>query len=254
MEANVRKTNAAVVNGTAIQNNVDLLTAEVLKINQRLIEIQAQRQALTNILGYFIKEDINENTELQRPNEQEVIKEINRPELSLFAVQKQAFGIQGDLLRADTKPTLNMFFQGGYGRPALNFLNNEFDFYYLGGLRLNWNLSSLYTIKNSQQLVNIKLREVETQEETFLFNTNIATVQHRNEINKYQLLLNTDDELLSLRSKIKNRADEQLINGLITATDYLSFVTAEDQAKQSKILHEIQLLMAQYSLKTTTGN
>lgn len=254
LAANIRKGSAAVVNGTAIQNNVDLLTAEVLKLNQRLIEMRAQRRALTDILGYFIEEKIAENVVLQLPVNQVVMSEIERPELSLFAAQKQTFVIQESLLRADKKPKLNLFLQSGYGRPALNFLNNDFDFYYIGGLRLNWNLSALYTTKNSQQLLDIKRRQIDVQEETFLFNTKVAASQQLNDILKYQSLITSDDELVILRTKIKNRANEQLENGIITATDFLSFTTAEDQAKQTKILHEIQLLMAQYALKTTTGH
>jgi len=46
----------------------------------------------------------------------------------------------------------------------------------------------------------------------------------------------------------------QLENGVITTNDYLREVNAEDSARQSKTLHEIQLRMAQYNLLTTTGN
>ena len=60
-------------------------------------------------------------------------------------------------------------------------------------------------------------------------------------------------KLLRLREKIKNTASAQLGNGVINSNDYLREVTAEDQARQTKILHEIQLLLAQYNLQTTTG-
>lgn len=254
LEANIEKVEAAILNGTAIRNNADLLTAEVLNLNQRLTEMKSQRRALVEMLGFFINQEISHTATFQRPDNQSIDTKSNRPELKLFNAQKQIFAIQNSLLQADKKPKLSLFLQTGYGRPALNFLNNDFDFYYLGGLRLNWNISSFYTAKNSQQLINIKQQNIEIQEETFLFNTNVAATQQSNEINKFQELLNSDDELVTLRTKIKNRANEQLTNGLITTTDYLSFITAEDKAKQAKILHEIQLLMAQYALKITTGN
>ena len=38
-------------------------------------------------------------------------------------------------------PRLGFFVQGGYGRPGLNVLKNQFDTYYPGGLRLSWALS-----------------------------------------------------------------------------------------------------------------
>ena len=253
LEANIKKVEAAVENGTAIRNAADLLLAETINVNQRLIEMQSQRNALTETLGYFINRQVNENTKLQVPEQQQVNSTLSRPELRLFEAQKQAFNFQRDLLRADKKPKLNLFLQTGYGRPALNFLSNDFEFYYLGGLRLNWNLSAFYTDKNSQQLLNIKEQNVQLQEDTFRFNTNAVITQQTNEVAKYQQLLSEDEYLINLRTRIKNRANEQLINGLITATDYLNYINAEDQAKQNKILHEIKLLSAQYELKTTTG-
>jgi hypothetical protein len=74
------------------------------------------------------------------------------------------------------------------------------------------------------------------------------------EIKKYQELLSSDDEIITLRNKVKIAAVAQLDNGVITGNDYMREVIAEDQARQSKILHEIQLLMSQYNFQTTTGN
>jgi hypothetical protein len=73
------------------------------------------------------------------------------------------------------------------------------------------------------------------------------------EVSKLQQVLTSDDEIIALREKIKSTASAQLENGVINSTDYLREVNAEDQARQSKILHEIQLLLAQYNLKTTRG-
>jgi hypothetical protein len=46
----------------------------------------------------------------------------------------------------------------------------------------------------------------------------------------------------------------QLENGVITSNDFLTDVNDENQARQNKILHEVQLLMTQYNQQTTTGN
>ena len=131
LKANIKTVEAAILNGTAIRNNADLLTAEVLKINQRLTEMESQKRSLTAILGFFINEDLNDKTALQLPISQQVENKINRPELALFNAKKKTFLIQNSLLQADKKPKLNLFLQAGYGRPALNFLNNDFDFYHL---------------------------------------------------------------------------------------------------------------------------
>ncbi len=78
--------------------------------------------------------------------------------------------------------------------------------------------------------------------------------QQSAEVAKYIDLLATDDEIVALRASVKNTSSVQLGNGAITTNDYLREVNAEDQARQGKIVHEIQWLMAQYTLRTTTGN
>jgi hypothetical protein len=67
-------------------------------------------------------------------------------------------------------------------------------------------------------------------------------------------LLASDDEIIELRDKVKTSAMAQLENGVINGNDFLTEVNAEDQARQNKVLHQTQLLMAQYNQQTTTGN
>ena len=45
----------------------------------------------------------------------------------------------------------------------------------------------------------------------------------------------------------------QFENGVITANDYLREITAEDQAKQLLIIHQIQLLQAKINYQSTLG-
>jgi hypothetical protein len=63
-----------------------------------------------------------------------------------------------------------------------------------------------------------------------------------------------DDEIIPLRENVKKAALAQLENGVINSGDYLREINAEDNARQTKILHEIQLLLAQYKVLNTTGN
>jgi hypothetical protein len=43
-------------------------------------------------------------------------------------------------------------------------------------------------------------------------------------------------------------------NGVLTVNDYIIQLDKEDQAKQSKLLHLVQLLLAQYNYQTISGN
>jgi outer membrane protein TolC len=62
-----------------------------------------------------------------------------------------------------------------------------------------------------------------------------------------------DAEIINLRIMVKDAAKAQLENGVITANDYLREVNAEDQARQSLIVHQLQLLQAQINYQTIKG-
>lgn len=253
--AALKKTEAAIANGTAIRSAGEVLRAESLRIDQRIIEVRSARESYREILGLFLNESIDETVALEKP--QMAIGEgetIQRPELDVFELQKQSIDISRGLLAARKRPRLELFVQGGYGRPALNMLENEFKFYYLGGVRLSWLISGYYTFGKEKQILNLRQQSLDAQKETFLFNTKVVLNQQHAEIAKLQRLVDVDDDIIALRARVKETAAVQLEQGVISASDYVREVNAEDQAKQNKVLHETQLLMAEAKYEFTTGH
>ncbi|MDR6808981.1 outer membrane protein TolC [Dyadobacter sp. BE34] len=249
----IRKVQALIDNGTAFKSNANTLKAELLKADQRAIDLNASRKAYLEMLGMLIAQPLSGSAVLEKPANLTAGSDINRPELKLYDAQNRSLDVQSQLLDVRNRPKLNFFFQGGYGRPALNILSNGFDPYYITGLRLNWSLSGLYTIKKDRELIRNNRDAIQLQKETFLFNTNLAAKQQNAELDRFSQLLQTDDEIITLRESIKTTAAAQLENGVINTNDFLREVNAEDQARLNKILHGIQLLMAQYSLDNTLG-
>lgn len=254
IETGIKKTNAAIANGTGLKSNADMLSAELLKVEQRTTELKATRKGFTDMLSLFINQSLTEKDMLQTPEIQTVSPSIHRPELKLFDVQKKSFDAQNKILLAKNLPKLSLFFQGGYGRPTLNVLNNEFGTYYIGGARFSWNVTGFYTYKKEKQMQEINQHVIDVQKEVFLFNTNMVLKQQNSELTKLSELMVSDSQIITLREKIKNTANAQLENGTITSLDYLHTLNAEDQAKQNLALHKIQFLLAQYTYQTTSGN
>lgn len=250
----LKKTEAAIANGTAFRSSADVLKAELLNADQRTTELKAARIAYAEMLGLFINRQLDAGTALEKPKALVVSPDINRPEITLYDSQNKTIDAQYKMLTARNLPRLNLFVQGGYGRPALNMLSNDFEAYYIGGVRLNWSLSGLYTLKKDKSLLDLNRQTIAVQKETFLFNTHYTLRQQSAEVNKYSALLTSDNDIIALRTRVKQTASAQLENGVITSNDYLREVNAEDKARQNKIVHEIQMLMAQYAQQTTTGN
>ena len=248
---------ACIQNGVANQTDLDVIKVEQLHAAQRETEIKSTRNAYLIMLSAFTGIVINESTTLVKPEiNREVLKQttINRPELILFDSQLQLYDTQKLLLNAGTRPKIGAFVQGGYGQPGLNMFSDGFSPYYIGGIRFSWNLSGFYSQKNNINKLNIDKTMVDVQRETFLFNTNLKIQQQHEEISKLQNLIYNDDEIIHLREKIKNAATAKVENGTLTATDLVREINAENQARNLKSLHEMQLLMAIFNLKNTINN
>jgi outer membrane protein TolC len=256
IQTSLARVKASIENGTAFRMNEDILQAELLKSDQRSIEIKASRKAYLDMLGIFIKQDLPESTKLAEPVLTELSFEdnIKRPELTLYNYQRQLVRSQYELLTTKNTPRAGLFVQGGYGKPALNVLKNEFETYYIGGVRLSWNLSGLYNSKREKQLMEVNTKLIDVQQEMFLFNTKLSLRQNSSEVTKLRDLINLDDQIIRLKEKIKTTAKAQLDNGVISANDYLRELNAEDQVKQNLLLHKTQLMLASYTYNTTSGN
>lgn len=175
----------------------------------------------------------------------------NRPEMTLFDARSRDLQIRNDALNARLMPHFGLFVQGAYGNPGLNMLENKFTPYYVAGVRLSWNFGSLYTLRNDKRLIDNGIRQVENSRDVFLFNTALQSVQQTNAIESMRKQMTDDDEIIRLRINIRRAAEAKVANGTMTVTDMLKEITAESMARQTKALHEIQLLMNIWDLKYT---
>ena len=251
----LKRVGAQVNNGTAFRSSLHLLKAELLKADQRTIELRSSRKGFIDVLGLFINQSLSEDTKLEKPQASSPVanNEIQRPELKWYSTQEKLLGGQYRLIDSRNRPKASLFFQGGYGRPGLNLFVSEFDFFYTTGIRFNWTFGGLYTRKREKKIIELNQKTVDVQKEVFLFNTHTQMRQEQSEIDKLQRLINTDQEIIDLRIKVKEAANARLENGVITASDYLVEVNAEDQARQALITHQVQLLQALVNFQTITG-
>lgn len=244
------KVTSYIKNGVANQADLDAVKVEQLKAKQSRSQLVHTRAAYIEMLSSLIGEGLDENTPLVRP--ETIIPAdltIRRPELDLFDVRIKNIEARLKEINSGLMPKIGLFVTGGYGKPGLNMLKNDFSAYYIGGIRVSWNFGGLYTSKNSRRLVGLGINSVETQRETFLFNTNMDISGKESEILKFADILEYDNEIIALRRSILLSSEVKMEHGIITGIDLMRDVNAADMAAQDKILHEIELLTAIYNLR-----
>ena len=256
LENNYNKVKTLTRNGMANQADIDAIRVEQLKSEQRNTELSAALDAYKQMLSIFIGEEITPETRLIKP--EIVLADFhyinNRAELRLFDVQDQLYDNTRRSIHSVSLPKIGLFTQGGYGNPGLNMLKDSFQPYFIGGMRLTWNISGLYTRDNNLKQLDVNKQKTDIQRNTFLFNTNLQISQQQNEIKKMQRMIASDDEIIQLRRNIKEATRIKMENGIVSATDLIREINAENMAVQEKIVHGIQLLINIESLKTTTNN
>lgn len=244
------------LNGIATQSDVDAVQVEILNVGQKRTEMIIFRKAYAAVLSAMIDETVDEYPELVKPSEPVLNRQtdIQRPELMLFARQCELFDAQIEGLKARNMPRFSIFIQGGYGKPGLNMLSNNFDFFAIGGARLNWNFGNLYSSKNENSLLANSKNMAGIQQETFVFNTNLQLTQAWHEMQKAKELMQSDDEIINLRHRVKTAGESKYANGVYTVNDLVKDINAENQARQAKVLHEVQYLMSVYSYNIIAGH
>jgi Outer membrane protein len=256
LNVSIEKISGALQNGTAVTANLDVLKAELLKSDQRDVELMAAKKSYIDMLGLLLNMALPYTTEFEKPaieDMSETVK-ITRAEMKMYAFQQQLMDEQKNLVTSKILPKASLFFQGGYGKPALNQLVNDFSWYYVTGIRFSWAISGLYTFSNENELLEVNKSSVELQKEAFILNTSILLKQQLREIEKLKELITSDKKIIELKTLIKETSKSQLENGIITSSDYIRDLNEEDQAKQNLLIHIIQLLKAKETYKLTLSN
>ncbi|GAB3017128.1 TolC family protein [Niabella terrae] len=254
LQTQIQKTEAALENGVAFRSSLDELKAEIVSIEMAGTAYSANRSAYLKMLSLLIGKELPDSTTLLIPQTETIPEAINRPELKSFDLQNESYEIRKKELRTGYLPEVKLFFQGAYGKPTLNILENKFGAWYLAGIRFNWSLGSLYGLNSRKNKLQLGQQAVEADREAFLLNVRLDLSQQDEAVKKYFKLIQQDQEVINLRTSVTKSAEAQLANGVITTHEYIQKLNAAHLARQQKTLHEIQLLQAQYNQKFITGN
>lgn len=247
---------ACIENGTAYKSDLEMIEVSMLDCEQQREELQKDRVAYVSMLEKLTGTSLA-GQEFITPDENAAMagipEEASRPELQLYdaqLVQQDALARQ---LNSKISPKFTLSLQGGVGRPGLNILKNTFQPYWTAGVKMTWDIGALYTRRDEKRKIEAQTRKIESDRETFLFNTGLDATQMRSSIDKARSQLEKDKKIIALRESIRSSGEEQYRGGVITMTDLMSRIDDEYNARVAESIHRIQLLMAIYDLKNCMG-
>lgn len=245
---------SSVNNGVLTSSDLDVLTAERLKVEQQLVEIDINRKSTFSILSILISKPVPDTLKLTMPELVTTDSTIkSRPEYRLFELQNQRLEDSKQLTGSQLKPKVYAFAQGGYGRPGLNMLSDEFNPYYIVGASVKWTLWDWSKNKRERQVLDVQKQMITNRREAFDMNLNMDLQNRLATIQKLEETLKRDDQIVELRSKVTKTSSSRLENGVITSTDYLTDLNAETIARINLETHKIQLVQAKANYLLAKG-
>ncbi len=246
---------SALNNGVIMKSDIDVLTAEKIKLEQQLSENEIRKVSLLKVLSDVTGSNIDASTEFVLPSlSVELSNELSRPELQLFDLRKEQLNASIKMIDAKRMPKAFGFATLGYGNPpGSNFFKDQFAPYYILGAGIKWNIFDWNKSKNERQVITIQEGMIDSRKIDLTDNLKRLLESKSAEITSLKGLIETDSGLIALRKRITASADSQYQNGTITATEYLSELNSEHQAMINFEIHKINLAVARIEYLNISG-
>ena len=249
-----RALKSAVNEGIALASELDNLDAEILRLEQQIIELNSAKNQVLKAIGILACINIDDNTQLTLPRINDNGKnELFRPEHQLFNSQIMLLDASVNLTEKKRMPTLGAFANAGFGKPGYDFFNNEIHGFYMVGAQFQWNIWDWKQTNREKQQILLQKLIIDDNRQVFDKNLSISLSEVQLREQKLEQLIIKDKAIIELQTKISKRTANQMKNGIKTSADYLRDINSEKQARINLESREIQLIQAKIDALTIKG-
>ncbi len=247
-----------------VQNSIDLgsalpvegqqLQVSLLQLQQQKSGLITQREAMQEVLEILTGMPQENNTEYVIPEEIQVSGNVVYDARSdWFLYQSEALDQSLANSESTTRPRLDAFLQGGYGKPGLNFLKNEFDWFYIAGIRARWDISAFYRKGSNNELNSLQKLKLDARKSHYDQQIQSSIVEYQSRVEQYTVALEQDREIITLHEEIRNIAEASFANGVIRSDELLEKINLESQARITRLIHDLTRRKNLYLWQHVTG-
>lgn len=246
LDSTLAEVRSMVRNGIALQSDAYEIEAQRRGMEQGIAGLQATCESYRQILGLFIGQKVGT---LERPSDPVRMDRV-RPGIALLDRQIDVIQTQERQVRSSLMPQVGLFAQGYYGYPGLDMFksmsSSQWTWNALVGIRINWNISALYTRESRLERLRVNRERAEVQKDLFRFNASVETMAIDGEIKRLERVLAEDGHIARLRKSIRISAEARYRNGVIRTSELLKAISDEQMADSAVQEHEIELLRRKY--------
>lgn len=240
------RVSAAFANGAALASDQDALDAELLSIDQEMTQVRYTVERLRNELSVLTGDTRLGQADFVAPPLDVAFDGAvdQRPDIRAFDLRLRSLDAQEDMALAARMPKLRLFGNAGAGDPGYNTFNDAWRPMFLAGVSLDWRILDWGSRKRSDRMIDLQRSLVQQDRDRLMEQWTIAlSAQERNAL-QFRELMQTDDRLVALRAQVSAAKSEQLTNGTITSSDYITELNREHAARLNKEVHALQAALA----------
>jgi outer membrane protein TolC len=251
----IKTMESALANGVIIKSDIDIMSAEKIKIDQQIRENEIMKASLLTQISDLTGNKIDEASQFILPSlSGEISDELLRPELQLFDLRKEQLAAGLKAIDSKRMPKVFGFATLGYGNPpGNNFFKDAFEPYYILGAGIKWNIYDWNKAKNEKVVITRQQQILDKRKTDLSDNLKRLLLSKKAEIENLNSLVESDSSLITVRKRITASSESQYNNGTITATEYLSELNDEQQSEINYEIHKIKLSMAEVEYLNISG-
>jgi len=243
LDATYQRMLAMYEEGAAPKASVLKIEAALTEYRQQLIEVGTLELQAMGTLTLLTGIEIDGSTSMPLytitvPNV--TTPTFNSAENKMFELRDLQLNANKALISNKRLPMVAAWGRAGYGRPGLNMLSDEFNPYFIVGATLSWEPWDWNRSKYELQTVNLRKKDLEARHDLYLNAQEISRKQLISAINMYPSLIEEANELVRIRSEIKESSAAALDEGAIATDDYISdfndYISALHSLRMQKIL------------------
>ena len=261
LEAQGRVVESRVRNGTALRGELAAVRAEMLRRRQEDAQLLAERDAALRVLSDLTGSTISPDAPIALPTLDVRVREARagqdslraRPELERFARMRDVLARQAEAASAQTKPRISAFARAGVGKPGLNMLSTQPETYWIGGVQVQWNPFDWGRSSRERETLELERSAIETEATAFRDALRRSTVSDLAAVARLEQVLETDEEIVTLREQIVREASARFRESTITVAEYVDRQTELLTARIARSLHRVELAQAHVAYLTTLG-
>jgi outer membrane protein TolC len=245
---------SAVREGVVVPSALLSLQAELLRIDQKILEIPARKSSIIHLINSLTGLKITDNDKFIVPELVNDTQLVGRPELKSFEDQKTLLNARSTQSTKKRMPTVAGFISSGYGKPGLNMLSNEWDTYMVIGTRLTWNIWDWNSTKREREQLMVHQSIINSRKQAFENGIESLTKSSLNDIEVLSRQIVLDEQIVEMLQQVKEKSASQLQNGQISSSEYLTDFNAHARAKVDMEQRKVNLLKEKVRLNFLLGN